>query len=72
MKRDRLPELQREVVALSFLLYPPIPRLAQKVFKSIKALCEKGFFSRKGAKAQRKPLRNAAALCAFAGETFSA
>jgi hypothetical protein len=27
--------------------------------------------SRKGAKAQRKPLRNAAALCAFAGEIFS-
>jgi hypothetical protein len=28
-------------------------------------------FSRKGAKAQRKLFRNAAALCAFAGEIFS-
>jgi hypothetical protein len=28
-------------------------------------------FSRKGAKAQRKPFINAAALCAFAGEIFS-
>jgi hypothetical protein len=27
--------------------------------------------SRKGAKARRKPFRNAAALCAFAGEIFS-
>jgi hypothetical protein len=27
--------------------------------------------SRKGAKAQRKPFRKAAALCAFAGEIFS-
>jgi hypothetical protein len=27
--------------------------------------------SRKGAKAQRKPFRNAAALCAFAREFFS-
>jgi hypothetical protein len=29
-------------------------------------LCWKKIFSRKGAKAQRKPFRSAAALCAFA------
>jgi D-alanyl-D-alanine carboxypeptidase/D-alanyl-D-alanine-endopeptidase (penicillin-binding protein 4) len=37
-----------------------------KKIRVAEALREKKFFSRKRAKAQRKPLRNAAALCAFA------
>jgi hypothetical protein len=40
--------------------------LHKKCSNRSKTLREKKFFSRKGAKAQRKPLRNAAALCAFA------
>jgi hypothetical protein len=40
------------------------------VLKSIQGSVWEKTFSRKGAKAQRKLLRNAAALCAFAGEIF--
>jgi hypothetical protein len=47
--------------------------------KSTEELCLKSMLDRerslpqrrKGAKAQKNPLRNAAALCAFAGEIFS-
>ena len=44
----------------------PQSGFARKVLKRIQAALKQENFSRKGAKAQRKPFRNAAALCAFA------